>query len=545
MSYLTEAFKALEALNEDTFDVSADGIKKLAEFEDNDDLIDEVTVFDAEADDKEDLEDSYVGKVIVDCNVCHSKIYKDKEDIHIAEETQNANIKEECPYCYSTDGFKVVGEVAPMTTETEKKNDSLLDESYIKTPVGEIYRDRDAVERSEDSPYSDLDADDDESLDESLTEASVTDYKGSLSNILVKYKEELGSLTSKKDILEFLDKITPEVKDQKYLEIVKHNMQKKNDFGAIQYLYDIILSGEGDKVIREDCDKNLKEDSGEDIGKYQEWVDCDIKRYGRISAQTNKEIKEAGLQIVKDKYGDFEVIAGDTKIEESIGNETIEDIEDFIADVKDRFPGSEAIYDGDNNTVKITLNNKDASLTESIDNVNVTTDTDIVNVTSEENGKVTVSTEPVEHNEEPKEVIVPISDETEKDIKDVDIDEFDDESFDELGESYLKEVYDNVDSYKTSKVQINDNKFMVEGRLKFTNGKEKKLSFMFESNKRSKDGKLNILGESLNIAKGQKAFSVIGKADGKKFISESLNYNYRVKNNNGNSTRCKGTVKRG
>ena len=33
-----------------------------------------------------------------------------------------------------------------------------------------------------------------------------------------------------------------------------------------------------------------------------------------------------------------------------------------------------------------------------------------------------------------------------------DIEDFDEESFDELGESYLKEVYDNVNSYKTTKV---------------------------------------------------------------------------------------------
>ena len=121
MSYLTEAFKALDALNEDTFSVSDDGIKKLAEFEDNDDLVDEITVYDTDAEDTEDLEDSYVGKVIVDCNVCHSKIYKDKSDVVIDEETQNANIDEECPYCYSTDGFKVIGEVVPMSTETEEK----------------------------------------------------------------------------------------------------------------------------------------------------------------------------------------------------------------------------------------------------------------------------------------------------------------------------------------------------------------------------------------------------------------------------------------
>lgn len=56
-------------------------------------------------------------------------------------------------------------------------------------------------------------------------------------------------------------------------------------------------------------DESLSEDLGTDIDKYQEWVDYDMKRYHKISDQTNKEIKEAGLKIVKDKYGDYQVIA--------------------------------------------------------------------------------------------------------------------------------------------------------------------------------------------------------------------------------------------
>lgn len=49
---------------------------------------------------------------------------------------------------------------------------------------------------------------------------------------------------------------------------------------------------------------------GDLIDHYQEWVDYDMKHYGKISDETNRDIKEAGLQIVKDEYGDYEVIAG-------------------------------------------------------------------------------------------------------------------------------------------------------------------------------------------------------------------------------------------
>ena len=42
----------------------------------------------------------------------------------------------------------------------------------------------------------------------------------------------------------------------------------------------------------------------------QKWVDFDMKRYGHISEETNMLIKRAGFQIVRDTYGEYEVIAG-------------------------------------------------------------------------------------------------------------------------------------------------------------------------------------------------------------------------------------------
>lgn len=609
MSYLTEAFKALDALNEDTFSVSDDGIKKLAEFEDNDDLVDEITVYDADAEDTEDLEDSYVGKVIVDCNVCHSKIYKDKSDVVIDEETQNANIDEECPYCYSTDGFKVIGEVAPMTTETEEKVEV-----------------EDDIETHEDSDNSTTETEENVELEESLNEATVTDYKGSLSNILVKNQDKISKMTNKGEIVKFLDSITDEVRDKNYLETVKRNMQKKNDFGALQYIYGIILSGEGKGVT-----ESLEENIGTDIDEYQQWVDYDMKRYGKISNQTNKEIKEAGLQVVKDKYGDYQVIAGkyDESLKETLGRDiismidkrSIEEIDgvryvydyltqEDLAEVKDivlkilrkEFPNSTfEVYsitltydelsmgvlkdDVDfNRGISIKLNRFDysdnlnkvlnkytpqlahelidemkstifnismeESLKESVKDVTITTDDSRTTMTSEDDGKVTVTTEPVEQPKD-DEVIEPLTDETETEIEsndgeeDIDIEDFDEESFDELGEGYFKNVYENVNSFKTSNITTKDNKVIVEGVITFDNNVKKNTSFLFESANKTKNGKYRFIGENLNVTKGNKAFSLIGNVTDKKFLSESMNYNYRTKNDIGKFIRCCGTIKRG
>lgn len=120
---LFEAFEALEALNEETFTMSDDGVEKLGTFMSDDDNVDDVVdVIDPEAETEEEIKDSYVGKVILDCCVCHSKLYKDKEEVALDEEGILANVGEDCPFCYTSDGFKVVGEVAPFEEKTAEED---------------------------------------------------------------------------------------------------------------------------------------------------------------------------------------------------------------------------------------------------------------------------------------------------------------------------------------------------------------------------------------------------------------------------------------
>lgn len=62
------------------------------------------------------------------------------------------------------------------------------------------------------------------------------------------------------------------------------------------------------RYIRSSC-KGVKASLGSHLDEYQKWVDYDMKRYGRISGKTQREIDKAGLKVVKDKYGDYEVMA--------------------------------------------------------------------------------------------------------------------------------------------------------------------------------------------------------------------------------------------
>ena len=61
-----------------------------------------------------------------------------------------------------------------------------------------------------------------------------------------------------------------------------------------------------DYAVDESC---KRESIGEDVSEYQKWVDYDMKKYHKISKDTMDKIKSAGLSVVKDQYGDYEVIA--------------------------------------------------------------------------------------------------------------------------------------------------------------------------------------------------------------------------------------------
>ena len=126
-AYITEAFKQFNALVEEDELITSEempiydvGSEKMHDFLDTvgDDY--DLAIIDLEAEAEEDLKQSYVGKVILDCNVCHSNIFIDKDDI-VVDEEGNANIELECPYCMSNEGYTIIGQVEPYEEETEEE----------------------------------------------------------------------------------------------------------------------------------------------------------------------------------------------------------------------------------------------------------------------------------------------------------------------------------------------------------------------------------------------------------------------------------------
>lgn len=443
MNYLSEAFKKLDVLDEDVFDVDAKGIRDFEEFRDNDDTDDVITIVDPEAESEEDLSDSYIGKVILDCSVCHTDIYKDKSEVVIDEEQGLANVGEECPYCFSIDGFKVIGEVKPFS-ETEVETD---DDVEVKVDGKEVSNESKPIKES--------------------TDLSVTDYEG---------------------ILKFVTK----------------GVQIDGKISRTIGTGDLEIS-----ITPDDDSINKVISAAESIGfnEVDRFID-DSPTQGDSWVVLTKQSREGKcvLAIVFNAEHDYAFV--------NAGYDEDEDYEYF---------------------------------NESLENVKLDTGDQEIEITA--------------HDKEPAldgdEMIAPLDDDTEAEITsngdedseedfsevDVDLDDFSEEEFDNLGESYLKKVYNNVDSYKTVRASSSGNTLKLEGLIKFNSGKTKKTSFVFESSTITKSGKAKFIGENAQISRGKKSFTLTGSLKNNKFIAESLNYNYRAKDaGSGKSTRIYGTV---
>lgn len=128
---LRDAFQELVALNEaEEFNLSdEEQIKKMADFMDGDEYDEVQMVIDVDAEGMDDLEPSYEGKIILQCPVCKSLIYKDEADIVEDSDSDYVNVEEHCPYCKEEGGMIIVGKVAPYPTHEEEKVEEPADDS--------------------------------------------------------------------------------------------------------------------------------------------------------------------------------------------------------------------------------------------------------------------------------------------------------------------------------------------------------------------------------------------------------------------------------
>ena len=215
---LMEAFKALDQLNEDVFSVDAEGIKKLNDFMQNDDSVDELSVFDIDSTEDDairDDEECNEGDMILDCCVCHSKVFKPISEVVVDEESQIANAGEECPYCFSVEGYKIVGQVKASGEE-----EASVDEEVSASDEDSIQGEPDVAEEVLDVPFSDLDSDEEDEVQESVKDR------------IIKCRMKDRRIDESIDLL---------TKDNTIASLLRDNMDKLSSITDVNELRDAIM----------------------------------------------------------------------------------------------------------------------------------------------------------------------------------------------------------------------------------------------------------------------------------------------------------------
>ena len=529
---LSEAFKQLDCLNEDVFEVSDKGIEELKDFRDSDDSDDTIEVIDPEAENKEEIKDSYVGKIICQCNVCKSLVYFDKDNIQIDEENGTVNADEECPFCFTNSGYSIVGEVAPYSDYQVEATDE--DGNKVDVEV-EVEVDGKKVS-NESKPIK-------ESID-----LSVTDYEGIL-KFVTKGVQTDGKISRTIGTGDLEISITPD--DDSINKVI--SAAESIGFNEVdRFIDDSPTQGDSWVVLTKQSREgkcvlgivfNADHDYAFVRAGYDEDEDYEYfnESLENVKLDTGDQEIEITARDEKPTLGKDEMIAsldGDTETEI-----TSNDDEDSETEEKD-----EKLSLGKRKNESVRGNKMRKNCSESLDSIKL----------DDGNQKIEIKTK--EKEDLPKDsMMVPPSDDTledilsdeeideepmpeDGDIVDVDVDEVEDESFNRLGESFLKKVYENVKSFRTTSAATNGNTLVLEGLITFKSGKSKPTTFKFEANKINSKGKIRFLGENKDISSGRKSFALNCKVSKKAIIPESMTYNYVARGLN-ESQRVTGTVR--
>lgn len=584
---ISNAFKELDLLTEDTFKVNDAGIDKLRDFMDGD-QVDEITIIDPEAETFDDVKESYIGKIILNCGVCQSKFYKDKEDIVIDEETQLANVGEECPYCTSADGFEIVGQVAEYCPDCDEDEDyddasedqldlheSWADNKEMLTLLGAMTADDSNLNRY---------------LDRAFKVAKKYEgskpYQGNYINII--YTDSGNSQSSAdKTIRQWASSNNVnlvELNGENVTSTKLNNTRSHELFNALNKPNSVLFIHNVDNIPREAVNgltdlvsHHLLADSNQKIGEIflPNMLFMVATASDTSSSDTLKESRDLTkfdgtiAKLLADNMSKLSNITDvnelKSKIVDLLDSSAIKD-KKAVADFKTRIDKIKNISSLISTIatyitgMKSQPKDSKKAVKESVESVEVKTDTDKICVDTE-GDSTKVEVKPRDDFEDEAEMITPVDDEVKDEIEaeqvsdedvedednfeDVDFDEFDEESFDELGEQYLKKVYENVKSYKTSSGSMKNDKLKLEGVITFNSGKQAKTTFLFEGASILKNGTLKLIGENKNFSDKKNAFGLRGRVSGNKLMVESFNYNYIGKDAaTGQSKKLYGTIRK-
>lgn len=572
---LMEAFKALDQLNEDVFSVDAEGIKKLNDFMQNDDSVDELSVFDIDSTEDDvirDDEECNEGDMILDCCVCHSKVFKPVSEVVVDEESQIANAGEECPYCFSVEGYKIVGEVkTPDDSEDTSEEDVSVDgQNAAEETVEESYSDEDVAAKGStwDEFIKNLEDENEVKVDsayrDKYTDEKIVFYKdgkpfeGEVTNYfngdyeLMKYNvHELLSTGSDEseveaddDKFEYEDRRGFKYTEQELRDILE---DQRDIYPDVSYEDWIKLNIEEGQLcpIKEDIsvEADSEVESDDETEKQESVKDRIIKcrmKGTRVNESIDLLTKDNTIaSLLRDNMDKLSTITDVNELRDAIMDLVNEsDIADKPAALKLKrdlyskksvgallstigtyMTGEKVIRAG-----KASRKSRKESfkhrrrMKEDVDTIHITDDDIVISMSNDEHEDKEEDSVVDEEEVEDDLTVEPVSDEAKEQI---DFNSIDRESAEDAIEDSLKESFGNVKFFRCSNIIPRSNRFIVEGVIGFNSGRKRNTNFVFKPRKIT-ESKVIFKGYSKELRESVKSISLVCRNRGKKCIAESL-----------------------
>ena len=546
MDYITEAFKKLNVLNEDSFRVSTnDGIDDLAMFVDeNENAKPEIEIIDTDAEDYEDLRDTYIGNVILECPICHSLRYCRPEAIEFSVEDEDkpiakkiVNRQEECPYCATTNGFAIVGKVMPY--EEEGKLDVTVDGEKVEVEEKEEEKIEESLDTTGMSGDDIVETTEEELLDNGI---DPSDWR-------IGHNEDGGcylTVDSLKELLKIKNESckmdecgTAEIKESRANRIYFPKDEELNEE------FNVKVDTDNQRLeVRQDDATGKVTATAEPItdemkinefeGGDEAIAPLDGDDLANLTAEETADVAEEKAENNTGKEeleGEGEL---DLNLEEPVGEELPE--EEAPVEEEETEEKEEVVEESLDNDIDFDIENvkEDKRVDELLDlDLNLDASGQTIGVGLPGGTGISAG-----GGVPGLGAVGGLMGEGVETV-DVEPEEFLEEGFNSLCEKYLKNVYDNVKTFKTTSVGNTKTGIVVEGLIGFNSGNIKKTTFVFEAKDATRSGRLRFVGENKEISRGKKSFVLTGKLDDKKrLVCESLNYNYMQ-----NRVRVNGTVK--
>ena len=515
-------------------------------------------IVDLDAESPEDLQPSYVGKMIIQCPQCMTLFYKDPSDVVRSEDDPDTvNVGEKCQHCGNEEGYSIIGKVGEVTPEEAEQFEEVPEETAEETsaeePAEELPENEEAAAEEESSEGKEEELPEQEEKpaeEEELTESKnilEEQVKNALAEEAKEETEEPAEEAEKEEEPEEKSEEESEEKDEEELPEVAFSAEEVKEVAAnvateVAPEEDAeVIADKVDEVVDAAVEAKTEEERSEEESAEEETEEETEEEQEEL----NESAKESDLNKKLKEHNDYiETLQDEIKKEEEAvkvaKNEFIKKLhENNLASLKaaldkaipEEVKAEEAIDDLPTpEEAAEELPDSKTELTEQLD----AKEMPIKEAASE------VSDSEIKELLNSEEFNTPISDEEvdriiedEKNLKEGKsksvfemLEDFDEVSMNSCMTKALTEVYSNVKNFEMTECSLNESSLVVEGKINFNSGKARETSFTFTEGKEPKV----LCGINEDLDKNG-SFNICYGIDNNKMFVESLKYSYHVEDN--------------